>query len=315
MVGHTRRSVLGALGAVAATGVVGARTQTSPERLLTVSGQRVPENIAVDADGNLYIGLTAGAVYRLPAERTGETDLTLADAERLARYPGGVAGVETVDGLVYAAVTAGPNPSTGIHAVRPGRGSRTQVVEMPLAGYGFLNDMAHDGENDRLLVSESFGGNLYEVSLSNPRFRRWTGSDLLDTASFGANGLAILDGDCYVSVTRAEGGGRIVRIPVDSDGNAGEAETLVEGQSVAGADGLTAHDGALYPALNAQNRIARVTTDGSVSTVVEGSPLSFPSEAVFDPTTEGRMFVCNFSNSAPEQGGVLRLDLNGDDTM
>lgn len=40
--------------------------------LLAIPGERVPENLAFADDGDLYVGITAGEVRRLPADRTDE---------------------------------------------------------------------------------------------------------------------------------------------------------------------------------------------------------------------------------------------------
>lgn len=122
-----------------------------------------------------------------------------------------------------------------------------------------MNDLYPDG--DRLLVTESFGGAVYEVPIGGGAATTWVQDDLLDTDSFGANGITRIDDDVYVAVTRASGGdddvGRVVRVPVAADGSAGTPET-------------------------------------------------FPSEVVFDPTAPGKAFVCNFSPGVPGDAGVLR---------
>lgn len=49
------------------------------ETVVSIPGERVPENGAFDGEGNLYFGITAGEVRRLGADRTGETGLSLDD--------------------------------------------------------------------------------------------------------------------------------------------------------------------------------------------------------------------------------------------
>lgn len=76
-----------------------------------------------------------------------------------------------------------------------------------------------------------------------------------------------------------------------------------------GADGLTARGSHLYVAVNAQNRITRVSPSRQLMTVVEGGALSFPSEVVFDPTASETAFICNFSPESPGVAGVPRTQL------
>jgi sugar lactone lactonase YvrE len=296
--------MLGAVGIVAGQGLVGsvtARGNKPVERVLS-TGEPVPENIGFDEDGDLYVGITGGSVRRLPAAKTDETDLNVDATTEVATYPGGVAGVVVSDGTLYTAVNG---DTGGVYEIDlQGDTDSTALATLLPDGNGFVNDLYRDG--DRLLVTESFGGTVYEVPLDGGDPSVWVRDPLLDTDSFGANGITRIGGCVYVNVTRAGEVGRIVRIPVDDDGSAGTAETFVEGEELFGADGLTARRRQLYVAVNGQNRIARVTPSGRVQTVVEGEPLAFPSEVVFDPTDPGNAFVCNFTRDAPSEAGVLR---------
>lgn len=314
----TRRTVLGALGTATVAGFGGAaaaRRAARVERVLS-TGEPVPENVAFDASGALYVGITGGSVRRLPAACTGRTGLSLAATTEVATYPGGVAGVLVADGTLYTAVNGDAGSvyevplddrERGGGGGCPGDGPTALATLLP-DGNGFVNDLYADG--DRLLVSESMGGAVHEVPRDGSGTSVWVQADLLDTPSFGANGLTRVEDAVYVAVTRATADGRdvgrIVRVPVAADGSAGTPETFVEGETLYGADGLTARGGDLYVAVNAGNRITRVTSGGELQTVVEGDPLVFPSEVVFDPTSPRTAFVCNFAPETPEAAGVLR---------
>lgn len=303
----TRRAALGLLGTAAAAGVAsgGAVAQESEVARLLSTGEPVPENIAFDAAGNLYVGITGGSVRQLSADRTGETDLGIDVTTEVATYPGGVAGVTVAEGTLYAAVNGDEG---GVYEYDVGSdGDPARIATLLPEADGFVNDLYVDG--DRLLVTESFGGAVHEVPLDGGEPSVWVQDESLDTASFGANGVTRIGDDVYVAVTRADDVGRIVRVPVASDGSAGTPETYVEDEDLFGADGVTARGRRLYVAVNGQNRITRVTSTGQLRTVVEGSPLSFPSEVVFDPTHPDRMFVCNFSPENPDAAGVLRTEV------
>lgn len=111
-------------GSVAAAGLggqVGAQEGWEPagevREVVSMPGDLVPENLAFDGDGDLYFGITAGQVRRLPADRTGETGLTLEDTRRVAALPGSVIGVEsdvafdpTGDGDLFVCNFANPRP-------------------------------------------------------------------------------------------------------------------------------------------------------------------------------------------------------------
>lgn len=183
----------------------------------------------------------------------------------------------------------------------------------------FPNDVLYDGERDRLLVTESFGGVVYEVPLDadDPAnaATEWATSDRLNTESFGANGLTFgPNGAVFVAVTRAtndagEDVGRLVQIPVVDDGSAGDARTYLERTAIFGADGVTARESDLYVAANSLSEVVRVTSEQETETVASGDDgLVFPSDVLFGTTQPQRdtLFICNFANENPEEGAILR---------
>lgn len=316
MVRSNRRAILKAIGASLAltTTAATAAAKSNVETVVAIPGSKVPENLAVDDDGTLYFGITAGEVWKLTEDQTQETGLSLSAAEQVASLPGGVIGVEVApDGTLFVASQAGGD--TGVWKV-PGDGGSPE----PFAHVtGFPNDVLFDATHDRLLVSGSFGGLVYEVPLdaTDPSTAAsvWVDDDRLDTPSFGANGLTFgADGDLFVAVTRATNDagadvGRLVRVPVESDGSAGDAGTDVEGESLFGADGITARGPHIYVAANSRNEVVRITPSKRVKTVASGDDgLVFPSDVLFGtaPRQRGDLFVCNFAISSPDDGGILR---------
>jgi len=280
--------------------------QATVETLVSVGGDRVPENMAFGPDGGLYFGITAGEVRRVPATETGATGLTLEDTEQIATLPGAI-GVETTpDGTVYVAV-ATQDDQAGVWEV-PADGEASQLVGIS----GFPNDIHYDADRERLLVTESRNGVVYAVTTDGER-STWLDDGRLDTESFGANGITRdADGDIYVAVTRApEETGRLLRVPVESDGAAGEPSMFFEGGAIFGADGIASRDGDIYVAANSQNRVVRVTADGATDTVATGGDgLVFPSDVLFGPGDQREsLFICNFANQSPEDGAILRTSI------
>jgi sugar lactone lactonase YvrE len=270
------------------------------ETVVSIPGERVPENLAFDANGNLYFGITAGEVRRLPSGRIGETGLTIEETEQVATLPGAI-GVEVgPDGTVYVAV-ATQDDNAGVWAA-PSDNEASQLVRIS----GFPNDILFDADRDRMLVTESSGGVVYSVGTGGSR-ETWLDDDRLATESFGANGITRrADGTVYVAVTRAGETGRLIEVPVQSDGSAGEANTFLESEAIFGADGTTARDGNIYVAANSQNRVVRVDAEGATETVATADDgLVFPSDVLFAPDSDD-LFVCNFANQSPEDGAVIR---------
>ena len=276
------------------------------ETVVSVGGDRVPENMAFGPEGDLYFGITAGEVRRIPADQTGATGLALEDTEQVATLPAAI-GVEAApDGTVYVAV-ATQDDQAGVWEVPPD-GEATQLAGIS----GFPNDIHYDADRERLLVTESRNGVVYAVSTDGDR-STWLDDDRLETESFGANGITRdADGDVYVAVTRApEETGRLLRVPVESDGTAGESAMFFEGAEIFGADGITSRDGDIYVAANSQNRVVRVTADGATEAVATGDDgLVFPSDVLFGSGDQREsLFICNFANQSPEDGAILRTSV------
>lgn len=277
--------------------------ETIVETVVSISGERVPENMAFDADGNLYFGITAGEVRRLSADRTGETDLSIDDTEQVATLPGAVGVEVSPDGAIYVAV-ASQDESAGVWMVPPD-GAASQLASIS----GFPNDILFDSNRDRMLVTESSGGVVYSIGTDGSR-ETWLDDGRLATESFGANGITRgSDGTIYIAVTRAGEMGRLIEVQIEPSGDPVEATTLVESEAIFGADGITAHNGDILVAANSQNRVVRVNSAAETETIADGDDgLVFPSDVLVGPDSE-ELFICNFANESPEDGGILRMRL------
>ena len=132
----------------------------------------------------------------------------------------------------------------------------------------------------------------------------------------GANGLAFdaAGENLYVSVTEL---GRIVRIPLNADGSAGDAVVFVEDLEGMGLpDGMT-FDGAgnLYVAVVGNDKVVSISPQGEVTTLDEGSPLQNPSDLRFGVgENSDTLYIANFAlfrmlGLAPgtPRPGVLKL--------
>ena len=277
--------------------------ETNVETVVSISGERVPENMAFDADGNLYFGITAGEVRRLSADRTGETDLSIDDTEQVATLPGAVGVEVSPDGAIYVAV-ASQDESAGVWMVPPD-GAASQLASIS----GFPNDILFDSNRDRMLVTESSGGVVYSIGTDGSR-ETWLDDGRLATESFGANGITRgSDGTVYIAVTRAGEMGRLIEVQIEPSGDPVEATTLVESEAIFGADGITAYNGDILVAANSQNRVVRVNSAAETETIADGDDgLVFPSDVLVGPGSE-ELFICNFANESPEDGGILRMRL------
>jgi sugar lactone lactonase YvrE len=320
---------LGALASVPGSATIeGVSISTGPTvELLSLSPPDFPENLGMDPEGNLYFGLTSGAIRKVPQELTDETGLEKDDTEVVATFPGGVGGVSVNDdGQVYAAVRPENDLPSGVYAVESdgdGEGSPELVGVVP----GFPNDIHIDKAYDRLLVTESSMGRVYAVSLDGADTGDGDDEDdeegdgeqpapilsddsLLAGEELGANGITAFGEGVLVANTDD---GRLVSIPVEDDGSAGEPETYVEDEGRVGADGITALGPLVYVAVNQQNEVVRVLPGGLLVPAADADDgLQFPSDVLVGslPDRRNDLFVCNFSIGAEDpEPGVLRTGL------
>jgi len=260
----TACTVLGVLAVLMAT-PPGVAAQT----LITydpAAGEK-PVSVAVDKVGNVWVSLQGICELRRYTP----------DWQESARIPvlgdctdgAGASGLAVdATGAVYVGVK-GPEAVRGVY---PLRGSaildRIPGTEQIL----FPNSIAFDHNNGTMYVTDMTGGAVYRVSRGGTA-ELWVQGPALSGIPIpglglpgGANGIAVHDGCVIVSVTFLP---RIVRIPVNTDGSAGEPEVLYDFPSFM-ALGLFAVDdialdvfGNIYASVIAAPTVAVLAADGS----------------------------------------------------
>jgi hypothetical protein len=126
--------------------------------------------------------------------------------------------------------------------------------------------------------------------------------------AIGANGIAVdaVKANLYVTNTDF---GRVLKFPIKVSG-AGPVSTVVEDCSIAGADGIqVAPDGSLIVAVNAQNKIVRVTATGELTVLAQGGPLQTPASLIIQGPklliTNATFFYAQPDGGAPPEPGLL----------
>jgi sugar lactone lactonase YvrE len=218
----------------------------------------LPEGVAVDHRGNIFVSLTAPVSEIRRIAPDGE-QTTLVDLGIGGFGPLGLA----VDarGNVYAAANSFDPATQGVYRITPD-GTATRL---PGTGaISFPNGLAFD-QRGNLYVADSTG-----VVWRIPRGGEaevWSDDPLLvgDGSAgagvpIGANGITYRTNEIVVGNTDL---GTLLSIPILPDGSAGDATVIVENPAIFGIDGLTvdAHD-TIYACVIAQSTIVRIGADG-----------------------------------------------------
>jgi sugar lactone lactonase YvrE len=242
---------------------------------------------------------------------------TLASGAAQSTYTLGV--ITDAIGNVYYAVAAAaapPNePAPGIYRIAAAGGMATpftlaDAVTPPMA---FANGLDFKGQD--LYVADSEGV-IYQVSQAGVA-AVWSNDPLLAPSMsacggavplpIGANGIVHDANNFYVTNTNF---GRLIRIPIRSDGSAGPATVIKEDcAALVGADGLLIDpkDNTFIIALNVQNKVVRVAMDGSsVSVLAAGGPFANPASPIIDTSAGGqrRVIVSNTAFFTPADAGM-----------
>lgn len=243
---------------------------------------QLPESVTADADGNFYLSMS-NTVQKLSSNGT------LSLYAQLPTPAGNFAsGVKFgPNGYLYVA-SAGFDPSqaaAGLYKVSP---NRTVSLVTSLDPTGFPNDIAFD-DDDNALVTDPFLGRVYKIDrwghssvwLQDARLLGNSANPALGIAPFGVDGIAFDKNKRNLYLGNLDSGS-IYRVAVGSGCTPGPLQLWVTDSRLRGADGIAFDKkGNLYVAVNAQDQIAQVAANGSVSVVASGEPLDSPSSVVF----------------------------------
>lgn len=126
---------------------------------------------------------------------------------------------------------------------------------------------------------------------------------------FGANGIALVDGAIIISNME---NASITKITKNPDRTAGMAVPVVASNCMvlSGADGIAASPQGLFVAGNLPNAIDRVGMDGSVTTLLQGPELDFPTSLSYLPSPMvDSLYVTNASFIKGTKPGLIQIEL------
>ncbi len=283
---------------VMAPQVAGATVPSQVVALDPSIGQ-LPESITTDHAGNIYLsmGTTVGKVT--PAG-------VLSTFANIPVPPGSfVTGLKFgPDGDLYAG-SAGFTPDPAVAFIWQISPDGVDVdAYATLDPNGFPNDLAFDDEGD-LYVTDPFLGLIWKIGadgvpdvwLADPLLEANYAAPYLIVAPFGVDGIAFDRHKEHLYVGNLDRG-TIVKIPVD-DGEAGTPQVWVNDYALlGGVDGIAFdRQGTLWCAVNGQDRLVSISSNGTKTVVAQGGLLDAPSSVVFGatPTTLMTLFIANFA--------------------
>ena len=302
-----------------------ARTEgggAAPTFLAHINGN--PEGLWQVTAGSPIVSIAGGATLLTVSGGNTTTFSSLAgEAGALNTFTLGI--TSDTAGNVYVAVAATgatPNPAPGIYKIPAGGGAATifSAASAVTPAMNFANGLDFMGGN--LYVADS-NGTIYKVG-STGTASVWATGPLLAPDpmmlacggfpfAIGANGIVHDTSAFYVANTNY---GRLIKIPIQTDGSAGTATALVDNCDMKGADGLafdTATNSVLV-AVNIQNRIERISLTGQRTVLFQGAPLDAPASIFIDTSASARrLLITNaaFFDTDPTaaQPGLLAMPL------
>jgi sugar lactone lactonase YvrE len=281
----------------------------------TVAGE-LPEGIATDEQGNIYVSLSPlGEIRKISSNGSESLFATLPPAGESGSGLLGLA-VDSAGNVCAALGTDDPSTS-GVYRISPDGTYERFVGSEAIT---FPNSLAFD-EQGNLYVTDTIMGAIWLIPRGGTT-ELWLQDDLLVGLNLpdlpfpfplGANGIAYRAGNLYVANTEKA---HVVRIPVLTSGGAGAPEIIAAGDELLPLDGiaLDAH-GNIYALVIAQSKLVRIDPhDGTVTTLATAEDgLDFPASLAFG-TREGdrqSVFVTNYAIGPPGGVGpsVVKIDV------
>jgi sugar lactone lactonase YvrE len=274
------------------------------------SQAELPEGVAVDKRGNLYVSLAPpGQIWKISPNGS---ESLLAD---FAEW-GSLGLAVDAPGNVYFTHSSFISDTHGVYRVtKDGDVRRLPGTE----AIGLPNALAFD-KRGNLYVTDSSVGAIWRIRRRG-FVEQWLQHVMLEGLGeipgyppIGANGIAYRHGSLYVANTEK---GLLVRVPILKGGAAGEPELIAEGPHLYGLDGIALDvHGDIYAALVLQSKLVRIDpVDGDVVELATASDgLDEPASLAFGTGKGHRqsLFVTNYAVIDPEAGfgpAVLKIDV------
>lgn len=196
---------------------------------------------------------------------------------------------------MYAALNSSAPEAHGLWRVQTD-GSMRRVGPLPVF-VSLPNDITIDPHGN-VYLSDSYDGRIWRLTRDG-ELNVWLQDDLLRAFfgdfEFGINGLVYAKSSLYAAITL---NGRVIRIPIHTDGGAGTAAILVQDNALIGIDGVEPDArGDLYVTNNFASTVQRIRVDDLEIATITGDGLSAPGSLAFN-RNQKTLYVANLSTSA-----------------
>lgn len=279
----------------------------------------VPESIATDYAGNIYISLAlTGEISRIRPNGEVDTLATLpigAPLEPCFGFIAGQTGLTSTPWGLYVNVNSCDADARGIWWVSPHSGHSARVTSLPPEV--FANGIAH--RFGYLYASDSFSPRIFRTPVWGGPAEVWVEDPLLElfpnpVAPIAGNGVQFYENELYVSNSST---GEIIAFEVESNQSAGASRVHATLDDPCDDFAFDLY-GTIYCTTNFANSIVAIQPDGETEVILSGEEfLDGPTSASFGRFFDNHtLYVSNgsfpfYPNHASPSVVALELDVPG----
>jgi sugar lactone lactonase YvrE len=242
--------------------------QAGPSEINIPGNHVFPESITSTSDGTIYISsLGDGMIFKVPPGGA-TAEPFVAPGPNLMSVIGVLADEKS--GTLWACssdltgagvTTPGGSGPPALKAFDLKSGAPKGSITFP-GGTGFCNDIAI-GRDGAAYVTDTINPRILRLKPGAKEFEVWIENPVFGTKGYNLDGIAF-GGDGHLYVNTYEGG-KLFRVAVKSDGNAGEVTEIEASMALDHPDGLRLLKDNTFLMIEGAGRLDRITINGSTA--------------------------------------------------